>query len=105
VVEGPDRHEQRERGHRQKPDLNPMPPRLKGDAHEEVGPGDVARAHDQRRDRRLHVPGEPVPRVVGEEVQQRERDEQERHDHGTQQPCFREDTIVTHGRYRYSGLG
>ena len=61
--------------------MDAMPARRARHAHEEVRARDVARAHDQRRDRRLDVPREPVPRVVREEVQQRERDEQERHDH------------------------
>ena len=38
MVERPDRHEERERGHGQESDVDPMPVRLERDAHEEVRP-------------------------------------------------------------------
>ena len=62
VQERPDRHEQRERRDRQEADLDAMPHPLARDAQEEVGAGDVTRAHHQRRDRGLDVPGEVARR-------------------------------------------
>jgi hypothetical protein len=73
-----------------------MPARLERDAHEEVRARDVAGAHDQGRDRRLDVPREPVPRVVGEQVERAERDEQERHDDRPERSGPWEHAIVAH---------
>jgi hypothetical protein len=99
VAEGPDRHEQREGRDREEADVHAVPARLARDAHEEVRARDVARAHQQRRQRRLDVPGEVVARVVGEEVQRHERDEQERDDEDRERPRAPEDPIVAHGLF------
>ena len=90
-------HEPRECRDRQEAEGVPAPAAAHDQADEEVRPRDVAPAHHQRRHRRPDGPGEQPVRVVREQVQNGEGDDQERRDQRPDDPRLPQDAIVSHG--------